>query len=146
MPKNKKMKMKKKKQNNNHERKPFNGKCFNCMRKGCIIHEYRKNNMKKPIKLWMKQMISSFVLSLMKEQKKMCIGIKTLHTDLLPSNQVAGIICTIILEIFYMFMKNTWIGNSGALCHITNDDTCLYNIIKHNELVQERSVKTDGCE
>ena len=28
----------------------------------------------------------------------------------------------------YSFTRNTWIGHSGALCHITNDDTGLYDI------------------
>ena len=33
-------------------------------------------------------------------------------------------------------MKNTWIGDSGASCHITNDDTGLYDITNINESIQ----------
>ena len=34
----------------------------------------------------------------------------------------AGMICTIDSDIF-LLTKYTWIGDSGASCHITNNDT-----------------------
>ena len=42
--------------------------------------------------------------------------------------------------MFFSFTKNTWMGDSGALCHITNDDTGLLDIIDINELIQRGSV------
>ena len=35
----------------------------------------------------------------------------------------AGMMCTINGNTFFSFTKNTWIGDLGASCHITNDDT-----------------------
>ena len=40
----------------------------------------------------------------------------------------AGMLCTIDEETFHLFTKNTWIGDSGASCYITNNETGLYNI------------------
>ena len=34
------------------------------------------------------------------------------------------------------FTKNIWIGDSGALCHITNDNTGLFDTIDINESIQ----------
>ena len=34
---------------------------------------------------------------------------------------------------FFSFMKNTWIGDSGTLCHIVKDDAGLYDITDINE-------------
>ena len=45
----------------------------------------------------------------------------------------------IISDTFISFIKNTWIGDSGASCYIMNDDTSLFNIIHINELIQESS-------
>ena len=39
-------------------------------------------------------------------------------------------------ETFQMFIKNTWIGGSGALCHITNNGTGLFDVIEVNKSVQ----------
>ena len=38
-----------------------------------------------------------------------------------------------------MFTKNTWTGNSGAPCYITNNDEGLYDVTKIDKLVQESS-------
>ena len=43
---------------------------------------------------------------------------------------------TIDGETFHLFTKNTWIGNSGGSCHVTNNHTGLYNVVKINKLVQ----------
>ena len=40
---------------------------------------------------------------------------------------------------FFLFMKNTWIGDSGAFCHITNNNTGLYDITNINEFIQGSS-------
>ena len=51
----------------------------------------------------------------------------------------AGMMCTIDGHIFFLFMKNTWIGDSGELCHITNDDNGLFNVIDINKLIHGSS-------
>ena len=48
----------------------------------------------------------------------------------------AGVLCMIDGETFHLFMKNTWIGNLGASCHITNDETGLYDVTEINKLVE----------
>ena len=47
--------------------------------------------------------------------------------------------CTINGDRFFLFTKNTWIKDSGASCHITNDDTGLYDITDIDELIQGSS-------
>ena len=49
----------------------------------------------------------------------------------------AGILCTIDGDTFYLFTKNTWIGDSRAWCHIANHNISLFNVIDINELIQE---------
>ena len=51
----------------------------------------------------------------------------------------AGMICTIDGNTFFVFMKNTWIRDLGMSCHITNDNTGLYDIININESIQGSS-------
>ena len=51
----------------------------------------------------------------------------------------AGMVCTIDSNKFFLFTKNTWIGDSGELCHITNDKTGLYDIINIDESIQGSS-------
>ena len=58
---------------------------------------------------------------------------------MLPSNQEAGMMCTVNRETFYIFTKNTLISNSVTLCHITNNNMELYDVTKMNMLVQGSS-------
>ena len=51
----------------------------------------------------------------------------------------AGVMCSINGDTFFSFTKNSWIGDSGALFHIMNDDTSLFNVIDINELIQGSS-------
>ena len=44
--------------------------------------------------------------------------------------------CTIDGDTFYSFTRNSWIGDSGASCHITNDDTGMYDITDIDESIQ----------
>ena len=48
----------------------------------------------------------------------------------------AVMLCTFNGDTHHLFTKNTWIGDSRALCHTTNNDTNLFNIININELIQ----------
>ena len=51
----------------------------------------------------------------------------------------AGMLCTIDGGTFFSFTNNTWIGDSGASCHITNDNTGLYDISDIDKLIQGSS-------
>ena len=54
----------------------------------------------------------------------------------------AGMLHTIDGETLHSFTKNTWINDSGASCHITNENTGLYNVV--NKLVQGSSGNTSA--
>ena len=47
--------------------------------------------------------------------------------------------CTIDGDTFYSLMRITWIRDSGASCHITNNDTGMYDITDINESIQGSS-------
>ena len=47
--------------------------------------------------------------------------------------------CTIEGDTFLSLMKNMWIRDSGALCHLTNNFTGLFDIIDINESIQGSS-------
>ena len=51
----------------------------------------------------------------------------------------AGMMCTINGNSFHLFTKNTWIGDSGASCHITNDEKGMFNVIEIQESIQGSS-------
>ena len=51
----------------------------------------------------------------------------------------AGMMCTINGDNFFLLTKNMWIGDSGALCHIMNNDTSLFSIININNSIQGSS-------
>ena len=51
----------------------------------------------------------------------------------------AGTMCMIHGEMFHMFMKNTWIGDSGTQYHIMNYDTALFDVTEINESIQGSS-------
>ena len=51
----------------------------------------------------------------------------------------AGMMCTIDGDTFYLSTKNTWIRDSGALCHITNDATGMFYISYIDDSIQETS-------
>ena len=48
----------------------------------------------------------------------------------------AGLMCTMDGNKFFSFTKNTWIRHLGVSCHITNNDTGLYNITNIDKLIQ----------
>ena len=47
--------------------------------------------------------------------------------------------CTIDGTSFHSFTKNTWIGDSGASCHITNDEKGMFDVIEIDESIQGSS-------
>ena len=54
-------------------------------------------------------------------------------------NTENGMMCTIDGTSFHLFTKNTWIGDSGASCYITNDEHGMYDITEIDELIQGSS-------
>ena len=40
-------------------------------------------------------------------------------------------------EMFFLYTKITWIGDLGISCHITNNDTGLYDITNINKLIHD---------
>ena len=51
----------------------------------------------------------------------------------------AGMMCTIDGDTFYSFTKHTWIGDLGASCHITNNNTGMIGVTDIDELIQGSS-------
>ena len=51
----------------------------------------------------------------------------------------AGMICTINGNTFFSFTKNTQNRDSGTSCHITNNNTGLYDIINIDKSIQGSS-------
>ena len=47
--------------------------------------------------------------------------------------------CTIDGNTFHSFTRNTWIGDSGASCHITNNKSGMYDVIDIEESIQGSS-------
>ena len=45
-------------------------------------------------------------------------------------------ICTIDSDTFNSFTKNNWIRDSGAYCHITNNDTSMYDVTDIDESIK----------
>ena len=60
---------------------------------------------------------------------------KVWFTEDVKQPSKAGMICTINGDTFYLFTKKSWIGDYG-MCHITNDDTGLLDVININESIQ----------
>ena len=76
---------------------------------------------------------------LMRESKKEIKKKKVRFMEDIKQSLEAGMMCTIDGDTFFSFTKNTWIGDSGASCHITNNDTGLYDIIDFDESTQGSS-------
>ena len=64
------------------------------------------------------------------------VKFQSLHANLLTQACEMSVRCTINGESLCMFTKNTWMDDSGALCHITNDDTGMYSATKMDKMVQ----------
>ena len=67
------------------------------------------------------------------EEKKVWFA----ENDKQPSE--AGMMCTIDGNTFHLFNKNTWIGNSCASCHMTNNESGMYDVIKIDKSIQGSS-------
>ena len=77
--------------------------------------------------------------SLMMDSKKENAKKKVWFVDDVKQPSKAGMMCSINGNMLYSFTKNTWIGDSGASCHITDNDTSMYDIIYIDELIHGSS-------
>ena len=73
------------------------------------------------------------------ENKKESVKENVWFTEDVKQSSKTGTMCTINGDMFCSFTKITWIGDSGASCHVTNNDTGMYDIIDINELTQASS-------
>ena len=76
---------------------------------------------------------------LMSESKKECKIKKVWFPEDVKQPLEASKMCIIDCDTLYLFMNNTCIGDSGASCHITNDDKGLYDIANIDESIQGSS-------
>ena len=73
------------------------------------------------------------------ENKKESVKKKIWFAEDVKQPSEAGVTCTICSDMFYSFTKNTWIRDSRASWHITNDYTSMYDITDINESIQGSS-------
>ena len=73
---------------------------------------------------------------LMMESKQESIKKKVWFTEVVKQPSEAGMMCTIDGDTFYLFTKNTWIGDSGASCHIINNDSSMFDVIDIDESIK----------
>ena len=66
------------------------------------------------------------------ENKKKNVRKTVWFTEDVKQPSEAGMMCTIDGDTFFSFTKSMWIADSGALCHIMNGDTSLFDIIDIN--------------
>ena len=76
---------------------------------------------------------------LMMENKKENVKKRVWLAEDFKQPSEADMMCNIDGDTFFLFTKNTWIGDSGALCHIMNNDTGLFEIINISKLIQRSS-------
>ena len=69
------------------------------------------------------------------ENKKESVKKKIPFVENMKQPSEAGMMSTIDGDTFYSFTKNNWIKDSGASCHITNDNTGLYDITNINDMI-----------
>ena len=67
------------------------------------------------------------------ESKKENVKKNVWFMDDVKQSSEAGMMCTINGDMFCSFTKNTWIGDSGASCHITNYDIGMCGITNIDE-------------
>ena len=77
--------------------------------------------------------------SLTRESKKESKKIKVRFMEDVKQPSEAGMMCTIDRDTFFSFTKNTWIGDLGVSCHITKDNTGLYDITDIDKTIQGSS-------
>ena len=72
----------------------------------------------------------------MKKKKEKEEKEKVWFADNVKMPTEAGMLYTIDRKTFHLFTKNKWIEDSGASCHITKDETSLFDVTEINKSVQ----------
>ena len=111
----------------------FSGKCFYCGKVCHWINEYHSKNAAEE-----KAKVAIDEEKDQKNKKFELMFDSTIHID---HNHV----CTINGKTFFVFTKNTWIGNTGGSCQITNYDNDMFDVKTVNETVHRssRTIKTN---
>ena len=73
------------------------------------------------------------------DSRKENVNKKVWFTEDVKKPMEADMMYTIDENTCFLFTKNTWIEDSGASCHITNNSTSLFDIIDINESLQGSS-------
>ena len=120
----------------NQDNRKFMGKCFNCGKVG-----HRKSECKKEMANKSREKIEEsdeedyglvfYDTSNDSEQCKRKVKFKEIP-EVIPD---IGQLCTIDGHQYHTFNKNSWIGDTGASCFITYDDTNMYDVTKINEKI-----------
>ena len=71
--------------------------------------------------------------------KKKKLNIRKFSSQKMLEPSEASMMCTIDGTSFHSLTKNTWISDSGASCHITNDEKGMFDVTKINESIQGSS-------
>ena len=127
--------------NDNKEKNKDIRKCYKCHKAGHKEYEC-KNNVDEPEKLGemekAEKALDEGTWSSVQSWKKTTntrkkevwftadINLPSPHTTLLPTQEV-GIMCIIDGNSFYAFTMNTLIGDTGSSCHVTNNDTDMFD-------------------
>ena len=88
----------------------------------------------------------------MRKQKRPSMGMKMIYYYIclwwrLKKNSLWKMLHSLLRQVWcvpsmghmFLFTRNTWIGDYDASCHITNDNTSLFDIIDIDELIQGSS-------
>ena len=126
--------------------KKINGVCYHCTRKGYMSWDYwerKYGNISKKFEKAEKAIDGDedevVLCLLMMACRRVSVKKKVWFAEDVKQPSKAGMMCTINVDSFYSFTKNTWNGDSGASCHITNNDTNMFDVTDINESIQGSS-------
>ena len=94
----------------------FSGKCFYCGKVGHRINEYHNKKAAEEK--------AKIAIDKEKEQEN---GQGKLVFDSTSQND-NDYLFIISSKTFFAFTKNTWIGDTGASCHVTNNDDGMFDV------------------
>ena len=122
------------KKEKNDNKNYFDWVCYHCSKKGQMSNdchmrksnETRSEKAEKAVDGDDDELVFSLFTSKNKKKKKK----KVWFVEDVKMPVEVEILFNINGDTLYSFTKNTWIGNSGASCLITNNNTHLYDVIK----------------
>ena len=130
---------------NEYKNKKFEGMCYHCGQKGRMSKDcrVRRNGSYKKFEKAEKAINGDgdelVLCSLTRDSKKKSEKKKVRFANNVKQPSEAGKMCTIDGNTFHLFMKNTWIGDSGASCHITNNISGMSDVMDINKSIQGSS-------